>query len=494
VLDALEAAARRSRAVRLAALLAAGATIAAALVFMRSRPPHDPAVAVLPFVNLSGDKENEYFSDGMTEELINALANVKGLRVASRTSAFAFKGKNLGIQTIGKELNVGAVLEGSIRREGGGLRIAAQLINAADGYHIWSATYDRELKNIFAVEEELARSIVFALKPRLLPNDAAPVVRRTTTDPAAHDLYLKGRYMSYKRNAEALRKAKVYFQQAIDKDPGYALAYLGLADATGLLLQYGPSPPREAIPQARDLILKALELDDGLAEAHVSFAAHNQATWNWSAAEREYRRAIELKPEYPIAHAWYASLLLYTGRKAEALAEIERARQLDPTSLNLNTSLALMLYATREYDRAIEQARKTLELEPGYPGGLYCLALVSLARGKSSDAVAILSKLEGSADYPPVLGYAHGLAGQRAEALGMLADFEARSGREYVASSARAIIYMGLGDKGQAFAWLDKAYADQDYRLRELKAFPLWDSLRSDPRFTRLLRQMHLEQ
>jgi adenylate cyclase len=456
------------------------------------------SIVVLPFVNISSEKENEYFTDGMTEELINALANVDGLRVASRTSSFAFKGKNLSIRKIGEELNVGAVLEGSVRREGDRLRVSAQLINVADGYHLWSNVYERDLKNIFALEEELAHSIVQALKPKLMPAEGVPLVKPATSSLAAHDLYLRGRYFWNKRTAESLTKAIGYFKQAIEQDPSYALAYVGLADSKAVLIEYGSSSAAEALPKAKRAALQALELDGMLAEAHVTLGLISQYDCDWPAAEREYRRAIELKPDYPTAHHRYALLLISIGRLNEARVEAERARQLDPTSLIISNIVTIALYADRELDQALEQAKKTLELDPGFVQGRAQLALTRMAQSSYIEAVAELEQLRATfavlpSRYAGELGYAYAMSGRRAEALRMLAELEERSKHEYVSPSARALIHMGLGDKEQAFTWLDKAYVERDWRLRELKAFPLFDSLRSDARFTRLLKQMHLE-
>jgi len=454
------------------------------------------SIAVLPFVNMSSERDDEYFSDGISEELINALANVQGLQVVSHTSSFAFKGKNLSVRKIGDELNVGAVLEGSIRREGSRLRIAAQLVDVTDGYQLWSATYDRELKNVFAVEEELARSIVHALKPKLLPSDAKPLVKAATTSLEAHDLYLKGQYFWNRRNAETLTKAVASFQQAIEHDPTYALAYVGLADSVAVQLEYG-SPALKRLPEAKRAALKALELDGTLAEAHASLGMIHSYNYEWSAAEEELRRATELKPEYPTAHQWYSLLLLSTGRVEKAREEAERARQLDPISLIINLHLSTVLYVGREYDRAVEQARRTLELDPGFPIARWRRATMYIAQGRYADAVTDLEELEASPalrrNQAGLLGYAYAMSGNRAAALRKLAEIEERSMREYTRPSNRALIYMGLGDKDQAFAWLDKAYLERDSRLRELKAYPLFDSLRSDPRFTRLLKQVYPE-
>jgi len=454
------------------------------------------SIAVLPFVNMSSDKENEYFSDGMTEELINALAHIDGLRVASRTSAFAFKGKDIDVRQIGEKLNVGAVLEGSIRRDADRLRISAQLINVADGYHIWSNVYEREVKNIFALEDELVRSIVQALKPKLTQNAATPLVKPATASLAAHDLYLKGRYFWNKRNPEAVAKAAEYFQQAIEQDPSYALAYVGLADCTALV-EYGSVSAAEALPKARQAALKALELDETLAEAHEVLGLIGQHSYDWGSAEREYQRAIELQPEYSSVHHRYGLLLMTMGRVKEARLEAERARQLDPTSLIVNNMLTFMLVGTREYDRAIEQAKKTLELDPGFEPVRLWLARAYMGLGRYPEALAELENLKTSAgagaSRDALLGYAYAMSGRRADALRMLAELDERSKREYVPASTRALIYIGLGDKDQAFVWLDRAYDERDWRLRELKTQPMFDSLRSDERFTRLLKRMRLE-
>ena len=287
-------------------------------------PPASPSIVVLPFANLSGDKENEYFSDGMTEEIINALANVEGVRVVARTSAFSFKGKNLDVRKIGEELNVATVLEGSVRREGNQLRVFAQLIGVADGYHLWSKSYDRELKGVFSVEDELARAIVLALKPKLVPDRA--LVEPATVSTEAHDLYLKGRYLWNQRSLEGLTKAKAFFERAIALDPNYALAHSGLADCYSLFMDYRGARAAEVLPKAKAHALKAVDLDDGLAEAHASLGAISQHEYDWNTAERELKRAIELRPGYATAHQWFAEILSTQGRLSEGRAEAERAR------------------------------------------------------------------------------------------------------------------------------------------------------------------------
>ena len=333
---------------------------------------------------------------------------------------------------------------------------------------------------------------------QLLQADASPLVKQSTTSLAAHDLYLKGLYVFRTRTADALAKATTFFQKAIKEDPTYALAYVGLATSTAVLIEYGSVRAAEALPKAKQAALRALELDGSLAEAHAVSGVIHDYDFEWAAAEREYLRAIELKPGYPTAHHWYAVLLIHQGRGEEALAEVERARELDPTSLVINVTLVEAYYVGRQYDRAIAQAKKTLELDPDFPLGHSFLALALLGQDRYADAVAELEKLRGPSlalpsRYAGELGYAYAMSGRRADALRVLAELEGRSQREHVSPTARALIYMGLGNKDQSFVWLEKAYAEREWRMRQLKANPLWDSLRSDPRFTRLLKNIHLD-
>jgi TolB-like protein/Tfp pilus assembly protein PilF len=450
-----------------------------------------PSIAVLPFVNMSSDKENEYFSDGITEELINALANVEGLRVSSRTSAFALKGKGLGIRKIGEELNVATVLEGSVRREGTSVRVTAQLVSAADGYHLWSKTYDRELKNIFALENELARSIAQALGPKLGAREPAPMVRPPTASTAAHDAYLKGRYFWNQRTREGLLKAISFFQQAIAEDPSYALAHAGLGDSYVLLTQGGSTPAAEQLLRAKEAVHRALELDGTLAEAHAALGLISMNEYDWSGAEREYRRAIELNPRYATAHHWYA-LFLSNTRPAEARTEIDRARQLDPTSPVINAASSLLHNLAREYPQAIEDANKALELDPHFAFARLNLANTYTQTRRYAEALAELDALERSDLSLGWRGYILAISGQRDAARRVLAELQGRVGRD-VSPTSLAEVYAALGDKDAAFEWLDKAYAERDFRLGRLKVWPTWDPLRSDPRFARLLRRLQLE-
>jgi serine/threonine-protein kinase len=447
-----------------------------------------PAIAVLPFVNMSSDKENEYFSEGITEELINALANIDGLRVVSRTAVFALKGKNQGIQQIGAELNVQTLLEGSVRREGSALRVTAQLIKVSDGYHLWSKTYDRELKSIFAVEDEIARSIADALQRKLVG------LKPPTSSTQAHDLYLRGRYLWNKRSAEGIRKAAGYFEQAIREDPEYALAHAGLADALALRTEYDPGSRVGFLPKARAAALRALELDPALAEAHASLGLIAHLQYEHATALKEFRAALELKPEYAMARKWYGDQLAIAGRLQEARPEYERALQDDPTSLIINTPLAQLRLYDREYEGAGELLRKTLEMDPAFAPARGVLAELYILEGKYTEALAEAEKLAGGA-CPLELYRAYILAkaGRREEALALARGVERRARDEYVSLAQLGGLWIALGDKDKAFALLQTACEARDPGLLMLKLDPALDGVRSDPRYKQLLQCARLD-
>ncbi len=450
------------------------------------------SIAVVPFVNMSGDKENEYFSDGMTEELINALANIEGLHVASRTSVYALKSRNLDAREIGARLNVKTLLEGSVRREGGALRVTAQLINVSDDFHIWSKTYDRKLSGVFALEDEIAHSIAQALRYKLATGESAPLVKPSTSSLEAHDLYLQGRYFKEKRNAEALRKAAGFFAQATEKDPAYALAWVGLADATMLLNEYDQVLASSVLPQARQSALRALELDPRLAEAHATLGLIAQYWYKWADAEQSYRKAIELNPRYPTAHHWYALLLMFQGRIPEAYAETDRAYRLDPTSPIINNLVATTRMFGRDLDGAVEALRKTLEISPDFGVSHATLGEVHAVQGKYAEAFAEYDK--GTPSFSEHFrGITYSLAGRRADAQRIVEEMEQRAKREYVSPAARGLIWVALGEKDRGYALLAKACAESDWRLRTMKVDPLLDSLRAEPRFHEMLKCIHLE-
>ena len=458
-----------------------------------------PSIAVLPFTNLSADKEQDYFCDGMAEEVINALSQVEDLRVVARTSAFSFRGREIDVREIGQKLNVQTLLEGSVRKAGNRIRITAQLINVEDGYHLWSERFDRDLADVFAIQDEISLAIMDKLKVKLLGNEKEKMLKRYTQNLEAYDLYLKGRYHWNRRMPEALRKAMMHFEQVIQKDPNYALAYAGLADCYSMLAQVYVLPPKEAFPKAKALASKALEIDETLAEAHTSLAfALGCFYWDWAGAEREFKRAIELNLNYATAHQWFAMVLVKLGRTSEALQEIHKALELDPFSLIINTSAGFVyLYAGRE-DKAVEQAEKVLDMDPTFFGAYFILIDVNERKRKYDEAVDMGLK-----------GFS--LAGfVSQQELTSLREIYASSGRigylrrwlEITQSKAEqgqvlnyhiASLYVRLDETEKAIDYLEKAYEEHDYDLDDLLVNDVFNKLRSDPRFTALLKKMGLE-
>jgi serine/threonine-protein kinase len=456
-----------------------------------------PSVAVLPFTDMSPQQDQEYFCDGMAEELISALTNLEGLQVASRTSAFQFKGKAYSICEIGRRLNVQNVLEGSVRKAGNRLRITAELVSIADGYHLWSEKYDRELEDIFAIQDEISLAIVDKLKPKLLAGEKAKLVKRFTDSQEAYNLYLKGRYFWNRRYEVGMQRGLVCFQQAIDIDPLYALAYTGIADSNNFLGLYGLLRPLEAYPRAKEAAEKALEIDDTIAEVHASLGwIRMYFNWDWSAAEKEFRRAIELNPNYATAHEWYSMLLAAMGRYDEAITEIKRAQELDPLSLIVNAMVGCNYYFARQFDRAIEQLQKTLELDPNFSMTLLFLGAAYAGKAMWKDAISALQKLaylsEGRPFAAAFLGSVQAMSGQREEALKTLGQLDKVSAKVYFSPWHRALIHMGLGDKDRAFECLEKAYLERESFFAFLNELPLIDSLRSDPRFATLVKKTGL--
>ena len=483
--------------VRLAmALLGIGAA-AATPVFLFRFAFHQPArqtaagapsIAVLPFVNMSSDKENEYFSEGITEELINALANVDGLRVTSRTAVFAMRGSNASVQKIGADLGVETLLEGSVRRDGSALRVTAQLINVRDGYHLWSKTYDRELKSIFAVEDEIARSIADALQRKLVG------LKAPTANVEAHDLYLRGRYFWNQRSREGIRKAAGYFEQAIAEDRNYALAWAGLADALALRSDYDAVPGPRALPKAKEAALRALQLDPGLAEAHASLGLIAHFDFDPPTAMREYRTALQLKPDFAMARKWYADELAITGNFQEARSEYERAQRDDPTSLIVNYSLASAKLYDRDYESAAKLYRKTLDMDPTFAPARGGLVELYALQGKYDDALAEIDKIpQGNCMRKLFRAGVLNQAGRQVEARTLAQEVERGCGQEYVSRAHLGGLWIALGEKDKGFALLRDACAAKDPGMLTLKVEHTFDGVRSDPRFKDLLRCAHLD-
>jgi len=456
------------------------------------------SVAVLPFVNMSADKNDEYLSDGMTEELINALARVPGLRVPGRTSCFAFKGKTEAdiFRKVGDQLHVNTVLEGSVRKAGERLRVTAQLINVADGYHLWSKDYDGDVKDILTFQSNVAQRVVEALQVKLGVEETRALVKKPTENPEAHRLYLLGRYEFGKYSEAGWTSSIRYYEQALKLDPNYALAYCGLAD-TYAYMGGVVMPSKEAVVKEKEFAQKALKLDPELPEAHLSLACALGGAFDWRNAQIEFDRAIELNPNLAWAYEIYAWFLGGLGRLDEAIAKDKKAIELDPLNSFFQSALAYFLYHARRYDDAIVQIKKTLELDPASTLGRHLLGCCLLWKGDTAGAIAEFQRSKivvTGAWYQGLLGYAYAISGDRPKAEQILGELEELAKHQYVNSSAFAAIYLGLGEKEKALAWLDKCYENRESACWLLKVDPIYDSVRSEPRFQALLKKVGLDQ
>jgi len=454
------------------------------------------SLAVLPLENLSRDPEQDYFADGMTEALLTELSKISALRVISRTSVMQFKGTKKTVPEIARELNVDAVIEGSVQREGDQVRITVQLIHGPTDRHVWADSYQRELRGILALQSEVAQAIAQEINIKVSADEAARLVHTRPVDPEAHEAYLKGRYYWNKSTEEGLKKAIGYFNQAIEEDPSYAPAYAGLAESYALFGDFEILPPKEAYPRAQAAATKALELDDALAEAHTALGlVRLEYDRDWAAAEREFQRAIELNPSYPTAHQFYSWYLGAVLRPEECIAEARRALELDPLSVFRNADLGITLYLVGQYDRAIEQSQKALELDPNLDYAHWTLGLAYVQKAMYEEGIAHLEKavtFSGSSPrYVASLGYAYAVAGRRHEARKILDKLNELSKHRYVSPYFIAAVYTGLGDKENALEWLEKAYQDHSGWLAYIKMQPEFAPLRSDPRFQDLLRRMN---
>ena len=457
------------------------------------------SLAVLPLQNLSGDPTQEYLADGMTEELIGRLANIHGLRVISRTSAMHFKNTQLSVPEIAKTLGVDAIVEGSVIREGNQVRVHAQLIRGTSDEHIWAGEYQREFGSLLALQDEVARSIAERIEVSLTPEERQTLASTHPVDPEAHEDYLKGRYYFNQRTRDAMNKSIGFFQQAIAKDPKYALAYCGLADAYALLGFRGGFPSKDALSRAKAAALKAIELDDTLAEPHASLAFIAEThEWDWATAEREYKRALELNPGDARAHHWYAGYLMYVGRFEEGIAEAKRARDLDPLSLPVNNALAGRLLVAGRVDEALAQLRQTLEMDPHFAPAHQTLGWAYLNMGKNHEAIQEFQQalqLSGTDDKDMMLdlGFAYATVGNREEARRILAKLKKLREQGLLPSGSIGILYGALGELDEAFAWLEKAYEERDPELTYLKVpGRRFAPLRHDARFQQMVHRMGL--
>jgi TolB-like protein/DNA-binding winged helix-turn-helix (wHTH) protein/Flp pilus assembly protein TadD len=467
--------------------------------FFRSRA-HAPAIrslAVLPLENLSGDASQNYFSDGMTDELITNLAQISALRVISRTSVMVYKGARKPLPQIARELHVDAVVEGTVLRAGDRVRITAQLIDAATDKHLWSQSYEGELRDTLALQDRVARAIAEQIQINLTPREQAALKSVRVVNPEAYESYLKGRFFWNKRTAEGLRVALAYFNQAIEENPNYAQAYSGLADTYALLgdWQYAVMTPAQAFPKAKAAALRAVELDSAQGEAHNSLAFVLEGfDWDLDSGGREFRRAIELNPGYATAHHWYAWHLALLGRYDEAIAEMRKAESLDPLSLIINADLAELLVIAHSYDESMRQSRKTIEMDPNFAMAHNQLGQAYLQQHMYEQAVVELQKaVQLSAGSPTCianLARAYALSGRRSEALKLLNGLKTSSTPGFSHASEIAAIYVSLGDKDEAMNWLEKGYAERFNPGVLIR--PGFDPLRSDPRFQNLVHRIGL--
>ena len=454
------------------------------------------SIAVLPFVNMSADKDNEYFSDGITEEILNALARTPGLRVAARTSAFSFKGKNETVQRIGELLKVGVVLEGSVRRAGNQLRITAQLINVADGFHLWSDTFDRKAEDLFAIQTEVAQRVQEVLKVKLLAG--GPNATLAGTDNLeAYDLYLRGRQFWNLRTAADLERAVGLFQQATEKDPKFAAAYAGLASSYVLLPLFAAVPVREAIPKARAAARRALELDGRLAEAHTVLGYCALNDWDLLGAEREYQEALRLNPNHATSHQWYGELLLDQGKNEQALAEIRQAHALDPLSPIILCTIGKCLYYSGSYDEALVEVDKALKLSPDFLFAYRLRGVIFLVQKKTLEAIAEFDKVRKQTGDTPyalgLLGHAYARTGRTNEARQILDKLKSISAQGGRASGEIAFVNLGLGELDQTWIWLERAVERRDEDPRVWKILPLMGDVVKDPRYAALLKKFGLD-
>jgi serine/threonine-protein kinase len=488
-------------AMHLRGLASAGASDPTIAVSAAPRPgkraSRGKSLAILPFVNPGGDPEMEYLTEGITETLIGGLSQLRKLRVMARSTMFRYRG-DADPQQVGRELGVGTVLSGRVTPRGPVLSISVELVDASNGWRLWGARYDRPAGDLLSVQEEIAREIAENLKLTLEPEQKKRLAKRYEAGREAYPLYLKGRYHWNKSTVPSLRKAIEYFEQAIEKDPTYALAWAGVSDCYAALGmdRYAALPPREAIPKAKAAARKALEIDDALAEAHTSLAYARVLDWEWAGAEEEFRRAIELNPEYALAHHFYGFLLGARGRSEESLAEFRHALEIDPLSLIINADYGWAYYCGHRYDEAIEQLTKTLEMDARFPQAYLWLGLATQASGLYDQSIAAFEEGErltgGSPTFVAGRGFALVLAGRREEAETILTEFEERAKTQYMPMAAMVQMNIALENVDRAFEWLEKAAAYRASFMVPIKVYPFFDAIRGDPRFADLLARTGL--
>lgn len=458
---------------------------------------NDQSIAVLPFVDMSADKDQEYFSDGMSEELLNLLSKIPSLKVISRTSSFSFKGKNLDVRKIGENLGVENILEGSIRKSGNTIRITAQLIEVRNGTHLWSETYDREMKDVFVIQDEISKMIVDILKIELTGKHANQLARGFTKNTEAYEDYLKGRYHWNMRTDDGIKKAINYFEDAAKKDSNYAAAYAGLADTYLTLFDYDLMSIEESTSKAKEAAQHALKINPMLAEAHNSLAHINLHEWKWEIAEKGFQKAIELDPAYVLAHHWYALCLTAIGKSNEAVNEMKKARELDPLSTRVNADLGMAYLAAKRYDEAIEQEKNTMELNPKAAGAYWIRGMAYQQKKMFGEAIKdyrqALELSPEDQNYLAALGHVYASSGNNSAARNILDTLFVLNKKEHVSPFFFALVFAGLNDKEMALEWLEKSYEEKSGSVRYLKMEPRLKNLRNEPRYAALMKKIGLE-
>jgi TolB-like protein/Flp pilus assembly protein TadD len=488
---------RRSLAIALVLVIVAASTLA---YFSYSARPVTAlnSIAVLPLINASNDPNNEYLSDGITESIISNLSQLPQLKVMARSSVFHFKGKEIDPREVGRQLGVQAVMAGRLLRQGDHLVVRTELVNVADGTQLWGAEYDRDLSDVLALQQDISREISERLRLKLTGEDKKRLTGRDTTNAEAYQSYLRGRYFWNKRTANGLARAIEEFQHAIDRDPNYALGYVGLADSYGLLEEYAGLPSSETLPKARVAADHALQIDDSLSEAHTSSGSVFQQMWRWPETEREFKRAISLNPNYPTAHHWLSIYFRTQGQLDDSIREINQAQSLDPLSSVIGQNIAELFLLKNDLNSAVAECQKIIDLDPNFPGAHDELGFAYLKQHRFDEATAEFQKtveLSGNASrYQGDLGYCYAVTGRRAEAQAILKELETKYARREAVGQYLADVYAGLGDKDHAFAWLQKDLErGSGIRLPFVKWWFTFDGLRSDPRYAELLHHIGLQ-
>ena len=469
-----------------------------AFVSKRGSTKQISSIAVMPFINESRNADVEYLSDGMTETLIKSLSNLSNLDVKPRSAVFRYKGKDTDLQTIAKELNVQAILNGRVAQRGDQLTLSLELVDVQKNSVIWTEQYQRKQSDLVSLQSEISGDVSTKLKAKLSGAEETKVTKTATTDPEAYQAYLKGRYYWNRRTAENIKKAIEQFKSATDRDPNYALAFVGLADCYGVLDEYAGTPSSETLPQARSYAERALSIDPQLAEAHASMGLINDGLWQWGEAEREFKRAIELSPKYPTAYHWYSVLLKELRRYDEAAAMIKRAQDLDSLSSVIAVNISRMYQLQNNHDASIQNSLKVIELDPNFAAAYEYLALSYLKNGRNAEAIVAAEKAVELSNRSAItlgdLGYVYALVGKRAEAIERIKELEEKYTRKEAIGQYLATVYVGLGDKDKAFEWLEKDFQARNSKLSEIRWQLQFESILNDPRFKDLLKRMGLRE